>query len=590
MANTVTEQQPRVLVVGGTGVFGGRLVTGLLLHTRFDVVITGRDATRLAAMVQRCDALPGATGRTATLPLDIRNVTADLLKATGAFAIVDAAGPFQDGDYRLAAAAIAAGIHYLDLADARDFIAGFGTLDNAAKQAGVVALTGVSTTPALSNAVLDKLTAGWRIVGRIEIAVSPGNRAPRGLSVVRAILSYTGRPVRIFTDGRWCTRPGWGMTVRRQMLGLGRRWLSLAETPDLDIVPARFAVRSSALFRAGLEMPLLHLGLLAASLPVRLGLIRSLTPLARPFRWMAGLLEHFGTDRGGMTVEASGTDQNGNPVTASWSLVAEAGDGPFVPTLPALAVLRALADGRIAQPGASACVGILPLADIEAEFAPHRIHSTTSLKPDTASLYATVLGRQFDQLPQPIREMHNPGTGLIARGIAQVDGADHLFGRLLATAFRLPPEAERVPVSVEITPSPGRERWVRDFGGRRFASVLSAAARPGCLIERFGPLRFVLELSTGPAGVLGMPIREWRFGPIPMPRCLAPVSIATEGVDDNGRFRFDVELRLPLGFGRLVRYRGWLVDQASTQTPARKSDPPTASATPSPSPHPAPLA
>jgi hypothetical protein len=37
------------------------------------------------------------------------------------------------------------------------------------------------------------------------------------------------------------------------------------------------------------------------------------------------------------------------------------------------------------------------------------------------------------------------------------------------------------------------------------------------------------------------------------------VSIATENVDPDGRFRFNVELRLPLGFGRLVRYQGWLI-------------------------------
>jgi hypothetical protein len=559
MGNKVTEKQPRVLIVGGTGVFGGRLVTGLLQHTTFDVVVAGRNETRLAAVIQQCEALPGAAWRTTALALDTRDVTSDWLRATGAFAVVDAAGPFQGGDYRLATSAIAAGIHYIDLADARDFISGFDVLDSAAKQAGVVALTGVSTTPALSNAVLDRLTAGWRTVDHVEIAISPGNRAPRGLSVVRAILSYAGRPVRVFREGSWCVRPGWGMTVLRRMPGLGWRWLSLAETPDLDIVPTRFAVRASAVFRAGLEMPLLHLGLLTASLAVRLGMIRSLVPLARPFRWMAGLLERFGTDRGGMTIEASGTGQNGNPVTGIWSLVAEAGDGPFVPTLPALAVLRALADGRIARPGASACVGILPLADIEAEFAPHRIRSTASFETAAASLYESVLGDSFGRLPEPLRRMHRPEGGLIARGIAQVDGADRLIGRLIAPVFRFPPADDFVPVSVEITPSPGRERWVRDFGGHQFVSVLSAAATPGCLAERFGPLWFVLDLPTGPRGVLGMPVRAWRLGPIPMPRWLAPVSIVTEDVDSDGRFRFDVELRLPLGLGRLVRYRGWLV-------------------------------
>lgn len=48
-----------------------------------------------------------------------------------------------------------------------------------------------------------------------------------------------------------------------------------------------------------------------------------------------------------------------------------------------------------------------------------------------------------------------------------------------------------------------------------------------------------------------------RLGPLPLPRALLPESRATEGAED-GRFRFDVELRAPLGLGPIVRYRGWL--------------------------------
>src|SRR5207248_3844574 len=125
--------------------------------------------------------------------------TPEALRAVKAFAVVDAAGPFQGATYRLARAAIAAGIHYLDLADARGFVAGFGALDAEARTAGIVALTGASSTPALSHAVLDRLTAGWRRIDHIEIAISPGNRAsPRGLAVIRSILSYAGRPVPVF--------------------------------------------------------------------------------------------------------------------------------------------------------------------------------------------------------------------------------------------------------------------------------------------------------------------------------------------------------------------------------------------------------
>ncbi len=370
----------RVLVVGGAGAFGQRLIAGLLATTELDVVIAGRDPGRLAAVLARCTQLRGAgKGRITGLMLDARKTNSGALNEAGAFIVIDAAGPFQNLDYRLPRAAIGAGMHYIDLADARDFVAGFGILDAAAKAAGVVALTGASTTPALSNAVLDMLTAGWSRVDTVQIAISPGNRAPRGLSVVRSILSYAGRPVRIFVDGRWCERAGWGMTQRRVMPGLGRRWLSLAETPDLDLVPDRFRVQQEAVFRAGLEISVLHLGLVAASMLVRGGVLRSLAPMAPWFRALALPTEWLGSDRGGMLVEVTGLDGAAKLVKASWSLVAKGGDGPNIPTLPALAILRTLADGRRFSPGASACVGILPLAAIESEFRPFQITCRSSI-------------------------------------------------------------------------------------------------------------------------------------------------------------------------------------------------------------------
>jgi len=325
------------LVIGGTGGFGRRLVEGLLATTDLDVVIAARRLDRAQGLAEALDH-----ARASAVALDTRNITAEARRASGAFVVVDAAGPFQGADYRLARMAIAAGLHYLDLADAREFVAKFAALDGEAHSAGVVALTGASSTPALSNAVLDELTAGWQRIDSVEIAISPGHRAaPRGLAVIRSILSYAGKPVRVFTNGQWVTQPGWGMLTRRNMRDLGRRWLSLCETPDLDLVPLRLAPQEAAVFRAGLELSVLHIGLLLASLPVRIGLLTSLLPFAPLFRWVAERLARFGTDRGGMQVEAGGVDAEGVRIQARWSLVAAAGDGPIVPTLPALAVLRA---------------------------------------------------------------------------------------------------------------------------------------------------------------------------------------------------------------------------------------------------------
>lgn len=394
----------------------------------------------------------------------------------------------------------------------------------------------------------------------MEIAISPGNRAPRGRSVVRAILSWAGRPVRVWRDGRWETRPGWGLTVRRGIAGLGPRWLSLAETPDLDIVPARLGVRRTAVFRAGLELPVLHLGLCAASLPVRLGLLPSLVPAAGLFRALADGLRPLGTDRGAMLVEARGLDAASRPVRATWTLVAEAGDGPVVPTLPALAALRALLDGTPAiAPGARPCVGVLDLAAIEAEFAPHRITTHVTEAPDDAPapLFAQALGRAaFGALPAPLRAAHSPGHWHALAGEAEVEGPAGPLARLAAAPFRLPRLGAAVPLRVTMEALPdGGERRVRDFAGRRFRSTLRA--RPGGgLTERFGPFTFALEVPCDADG-LRLVIAGWRLGKLPLPRRLAPVARAAERADAAGRFRFDVEMALPL-LGRLVRYRGWL--------------------------------
>ncbi|MBC7141877.1 MAG: DUF4166 domain-containing protein [Rhodobacteraceae bacterium] len=53
-----------------------------------------------------------------------------------------------------------------------------------------------------------------------------------------------------------------------------------------------------------------------------------------------------------------------------------------------------------------------------------------------------------------------------------------------------------------------------------------------------------------------------RLGLLPLPRPLLPESHATERAED-GRFRFDVELRAPLGLGPIARYRGWLAGSGS---------------------------
>lgn len=364
----VVSKPARVAIVGGAGVFGSRLARLLAHDGGFEIVIAGRDLGKASRAASKLGALAAR--------LDRETATPDQIAALNCDALVDCSGPFVadvPSAYRLAEAALAAGAHYLDIADGRDFVCNIGRIDLAARNANRVALSGASTTPALSSAVCAELVKDWTRVDSMEIGVAPGNRAPRGLAVVRSILSYAGRPIRVYRDGAWASAPGWGLLVRRDLSSdLRGRWLSLCDTPDLELFPERYGVKDRVLFRGGLELSILHLGLTAASQLVRLRIFPGLGAFAEMARDLADALVGLGTDRGGMIVEAKGLDAKGDPAARTWSLVAEGGDGPNIPVLAAYACLRKL--DRIA-PGARPCMGEVSLAEFEALFAKFRIRS-----------------------------------------------------------------------------------------------------------------------------------------------------------------------------------------------------------------------
>ena len=360
-----------VLLIGATGAFGERLAEGLI-RSGFAVIGAARNTARLDVLARRLG--PGFAAE----PLDRSTIdTASLyaLRARwpGLFAVADASGPFQASDDRVPRAAIGAGLHYVDLADARAFVGGIRALDAEARAANVAVLAGASSTPALSHAVLDTLVAGSRKVIAIEVSIAPGNRAPRGLSVVQAILSTVGQPIRVFRGCRWTEEVGWGLNKTIELPGIGKRRVALCETPDLDLLVERYHPCADAIFRAGLELHVLHEGVGALGLLVRLGLLKSLAALARPLRLLAELFKPFGGDRGGMRVDVLLENDVGHLLRRVWTLTANAGDGLYVPTLPALAALKMLADGTLEWRGAAPCTGFIPYDAIAAEFGHHNI-------------------------------------------------------------------------------------------------------------------------------------------------------------------------------------------------------------------------
>jgi len=549
----MTDDRGRIVLVGASGVFGRRLAAMVARWPDVVLVLAARDLVRLQALAtDLAKARPTAKIEVARLDrLDPRD-----LAALGAWAVVDAAGPFQGQDHAFPRAVLAAGAHYVDLADARDFVAGFeAALDGRARAARRWAITGASSTPALSHAALDVLTAGWTRIDRIEAAISPGARAPRGLSVIRAILAWAGAPVRVFVKGHWTTRPGWSDPRRTPLPGLGRRWTSLAETPDLDLLPARFHPRRDAVFRAGLELPVLHLGLWALSLARRARLVRTLEPLAVLLGEAAGWVAPLGSDRGGMVVSAEGLDAEGARRLARWSLSAEAGAGPHTPAAPAAATLRALLDDRLGEPRATPCVGLVGLDAILRQLDGLPIRTRLESQDlDTPGLFPRLLGDAWQAQPEVVRHAH-AGVGTVTlTGQARARGAAGLSA--LVRRLQGLPSAGPHATAVSITPTARGERWVRRFGERAFASTIAPARDdPWAFEETAGALTFRFSAASWPGGFAWM-FEGWRLGPVPLPRAWAP-RIRAKTFARAGVYRFRVLVAHPW-LGVIFGYAGRL--------------------------------
>ena len=358
----------RVVVLGGYGNFGARICRALAGYSGIEVVAAGRDPDRSSRNARLDTRILRAQ-----LDLDSRGFAAGL-KSLSPNVVIHCAGPFQGQDYRVVSAAISAGAHYIDMADGRDFVARFAKrVDPAARTARLLAVSGASTLPALSSAVIDGISARLRSVEEIRIAIAPGQRAPRGAATMAAVISYAGKRFKWLRGGAWADAWGWQELRRARFARLGARWAAACDVPDLALFPERYPGVRTVEFRAALEVGIQHFFLWIAAALSRAGAPLPIERWSRPLNKLASLLEVFGSDRGGMMVSLVGTRADGSRARVEWHLTAYGDDGPEIPCMAAVLMTRKIARGEISTRGAFPCMGFLTLADFEREFAQRRI-------------------------------------------------------------------------------------------------------------------------------------------------------------------------------------------------------------------------
>ena len=372
---------------------------------------------------------------------------------------------------------------------------------------------------------------------------------------MHSILSQAGRPIPVWRGCQWERAIGWSRPADYILPGGLVRQGWQIEVPDLRLFPAHFGA-GTVTFRAGLELWLMRYGLVLFGKLRQVAPIPVTRPVVRVFKLLAQLLSPFGSGRGGMSVSVITGDER-----RFWGLLARSGYGPFIPAVPARALLR-----RAVLPvGAGPALEVITLSEAEAAMSDLHVVTERGVT-SVAPIFPCVLGQQFDALPVEIRETHL--TNGLSRwiGRCEVQRGHGVVAMVLCAMFRFPRASADIEVEVVKSATPDGETWRRWFGQREFRSHMSLAADG--LRERFGPFSFSIGLEVRDHQ-LHYPVTAGRLGFLRLPQWMLPGSLAREFVS-NGEFHFDVAVLAPVTKQLVVRYKGNLI----AKPPGDPSHPP----------------
>lgn len=345
----------KILILGGYGNFGKKIALALIKQN-ISVIIAGRNREKAESFAS---LLPPSLVNVAVF--DINTEFTDQLKKLRPIVVINTCGPFQNTNYDIAHTCIVCGVHYIDLADGRSFVTGITKLDESARIQNVTVISGASTVPGLSSAVIQHYQNEFSEITSLIFGISLGQQIERGLATTKAIFSYLGKQFEPF-KGATKAIYGWQDNYIQNYPEIGKRWMANCDIPDLDLLPAHYNI-SSIRFSAGMELTLVHLGIWLLSWLVRLGMPFNPSNHAKLLLKISNWFNKFGTAKSGMHVILLGKDKQGKPLEKRWFIIAKDGDGIQIPCVPAIIIAKKLISDSPLNPGAYPCVGLISLQD-----------------------------------------------------------------------------------------------------------------------------------------------------------------------------------------------------------------------------------
>jgi len=187
----------KLMIYGATG-YTGRMAATHAKEAGLDIVIAGRDDTRLADLAAALGVESGV------FSLEHPNDIADAL--SGMTVLLNCAGPFHRTAKPLMTACIGSGVHYLDIAAELDSYHLAEELDLQAQQAGVMLLPGsggsVAMLGCLTRHVVQRVPApqSIRIALHVSGSMSRGSALSATENMTESMARVAGRLVARDTD------------------------------------------------------------------------------------------------------------------------------------------------------------------------------------------------------------------------------------------------------------------------------------------------------------------------------------------------------------------------------------------------------
>jgi len=191
----------KIMVLGGAGDMGGRAVEDLVRAPDVELV-TIADRNLEAARILT-DKLKGRKARVDVKAIDANNHPGLVEAIRGYDLAASALGPFYLFEAKLVAAAIEAGVNYTSICD--DWLAADQVLTQFSEQArkrGVTVITGLGTSPGISNVGIRFMVQRMDKVNRAEIYVFMPMNAGGGPAVIGHTLFIMSGDVPSWREGK----------------------------------------------------------------------------------------------------------------------------------------------------------------------------------------------------------------------------------------------------------------------------------------------------------------------------------------------------------------------------------------------------